>query len=54
MKQQTKETIIIAGVAIAVAALGFVGGVLFATRKKKRLVVTAKGELVKQEVSEDS
>lgn len=50
MKKETENILIAGGAIIAVGALAFFAGVIFASRKPTRLVVTENGELVKQEI----
>lgn len=51
MKKKTETAILVTG-AIAITALAFIVGFSLGVSKEKRLVVNAKGELVKQEVDE--
>lgn len=52
--KNTAEKILIVGTVLAFTALGFVLGFATANYKKQRLVINAKGELVKEEAPEET
>lgn len=49
---QKADILFVGATLVACTALAFVVGIMVGSKKKKRMVVTAGGELVKEEVEE--